>query len=141
MTSQIYCSHCGSGNDPGTKFCVSCGASIDSKPQQQPVQQPQPVHQQQPVVSVAVLPPQRQSNGAAVTSLITGIIGFIIAWIPFVSIISPILLLTALITGIIGVTKPTGKGMAIAGIVLSVMAGIAFTMVLVFLSYFFIPIF
>ena len=56
-----------------------------------------------------------QSSAFAVTSLVTGIVGFVLAWVPLVGFASSIV---AVVFGILGIRKKTNKGMAIAGLVL-----------------------
>jgi len=139
--SKIYCPHCGQVNDYKSTFCSNCGANIQnvqpkSVPTQTQIYTPPPQHTTTYVVSQ---PPPPQSNGAAVASLVTGLIGFILQFIPFVNIVSPVLLIIAFITGIIGLTKPTGKGMAIAGLILSLIDVIIFILFFIFLSALFLP--
>ena len=71
---------------------------------------------------------QQQGNGPAVTALVLGILGLLLAFIPFLGVILGILLgLVAVIFGAVGLGRSKdpyrgGKGMAIAGIVLGVLA-------------------
>lgn len=62
------------------------------------------------------------STGLAVGSLVTGIIGLLLALIPVIGLISWILAPAGLIMGVIAVNKPAGKGLAIGGIVTSAIA-------------------
>lgn len=59
------------------------------------------------------------SNGMAVASLVLGIVSIIAAIIPFVGLISWILAPLGLIFGFLSMNKPTGRGMAIAGLITS----------------------
>jgi hypothetical protein len=81
--------------------------------------QPPQLHQ---VAYPAQVPVQRPTNGMATASLVLGILGFFL----------PVLSVLALIFGGIGISKAnqgaTGKGLAIAGLVL----GIAGTLVLLY---------
>jgi hypothetical protein len=63
--------------------------------------------------------PASQNNGLAVASLVLGILSILLAIIPIVGFIAWIMAPVGLILGIIGLGKPTGKGMAIAGVVCS----------------------
>lgn len=54
------------------------------------------------------------ANGFAIAALVTGIVALVTGWIPFWSLLSGI---AAVVLGIIGLKKVSGKGMAIAGIV------------------------
>ena len=73
-------------------------------------------------------PAVKQGNGPAVAALVLGILGLLLAFIPFLGVILGILLgLLAVIFGAVGVSRSKdqfrgGKGMAIAGIVLGVLA-------------------
>jgi hypothetical protein len=64
-------------------------------------------------------PPQAQSNGLAVASLVVGIIALLLALIPVVGLISWILAPAGLIMGFLAMGKPTGRGLAIGGLVTS----------------------
>lgn len=100
------------------------------EPQQGPVyQQPQPQNQQyqQPSYDYQQTTYQYQqpmqteeapkSNGMAIASLILGIISFLLSCIPLLPVITALI---GLILGIISIkNKNGGKGMAIAGIILS----------------------
>ena len=85
-----------------------------------------------PTMNYGAPPPgARRNSGLAIGSLICGTIALLLAWIPCVNLIAPVLALVALILGIIAwvgaskdpAQKPT---LAIVGIVLSVLAIIAF---------------
>ena len=87
-----YCKNCGNQITPGNNFCVSCGSPVDG------VQQPD---YNQPV--------QQEQNGFAIAGLICSIV---------------VGSITGLIFSIIGLNKAkkqngNGKGLAIAGIVIS----------------------
>ena len=62
------------------------------------------------------------SNGLAITSLVLGIVGLLLAFMPFIGMISWLLAPAGLITGILGMNKPTGRGLAIGGVVTSAIA-------------------
>lgn len=90
----------------------------------QPVYQQtiQPVYQQpvyQPVAAVNPIPAKR-GNGAAVAGLVFGILTVVTCWIPFIFYVFGLL---GLIFSIVGVAKRNarGKGMAIAGLILSIL--------------------
>lgn len=75
--------------------------------------------------------PRKDGNGFGVTALVVGIIAVLLAFIPFVSVVGIVLGGIALIFAIIGlVAKQRPRGMAIAGLVLSIGAiviGLIFT--------------
>ena len=149
MSETAYCPHCGGVIKKSDTFCNNCGASISvaQKPVQ-PTPTPIPptqqvVYTQQPLAPATqvVVTPIRQSNGAAVASLVTAIIGFVLQFIPFVSIVSPVLLLVAFITGIIGVTRKHQRGMAIAGLIISLVDVAIFIVIMILFSWLFLPFF
>lgn len=88
-----------------------------NKPADAPVTPPAPAAEPTPVQTTPVPPaPQGPSgtNGLAIASMVIGIFVLITGWIPFWSVVVGIL---AIVFGVIALKKPTGKGMAIAGIV------------------------
>lgn len=62
---------------------------------------------------------QPQGNGLATASLVLGILGLIFSFIPFIGLIAWILAPLGLVLGLVALSKPTGRGMAIAGAVCS----------------------
>ena len=110
----MYCPHCGKQIDDQAALCPYCGNIVDDAALDQPAA-PAPV-------PAYVPPPAPVNNGYAVT-------GFILAFfIPFVG----------LILSIIGCKNSKelggkGKGLAIAGIILSIIMFAAQTVGLVFL--------
>jgi len=62
---------------------------------------------------------QVQSNGMAVASLVLGILSILFVWIPFIGLVSWILAPIGLVLGLVAMSKPFGKGMAIAGSICS----------------------
>ena len=76
----------------------------------------------------------------AVLALIFGIAAIVISWVPFISILSIFLAITAMVLGVIeikridsGRTAATGRGFAAAGIILGALAvllGIVLTIIL-----------
>ena len=59
------------------------------------------------------------SNGLAIASLVVGIVALLLAFIPFVGMLSWILAPAGLIMGLMSMNKPTGRGLAIGGVVTS----------------------
>lgn len=64
---------------------------------------------------------QKNKSGFATASLVLGIIGLCTSFIPFVNNISAILGLIAIIFGIVSLCKKASKGMAIIGIIISIL--------------------
>lgn len=90
----------------------------------QPQEQKQPVMVFQPVVQQ----PTKPQNGLAIASMITGIVSLFLIGFTFFSLALGIV---ALILGIMGLKKPTGKGMAIAGIATGGLTILIFIIILV----------
>lgn len=72
-------------------------------------------------------PAPPQSNGAAIASIITGIIALLLSWIPGINLLAIVLAIVAIVTGIIGlrnanVPGTTGKGLAITGLITGILA-------------------
>ena len=72
-------------------------------------------------------PPQQDKKGMAIASLVLGILALVGCLIPVLNIVSIILGIIAIILGIVALRaikqgRAGGKGMAIAGIVLSILA-------------------
>ncbi len=88
---------------------------------EQPQYQPQPQYQA----------PQKNGSGFGVAALVLGILALLGCWVPYVDIA---LALLAFIFGIIGIVKNSGKGQAIAGLVLSILAGVVTIIVMMFVN-------
>ncbi len=58
-------------------------------------------------------------NGLAVASLVLGILALVTVWIPILGMIAWILAPLGLVLGLVALSKPIGRGMAIAGAVCS----------------------
>jgi hypothetical protein len=77
------------------------------------------------------VPPQAQKgSGLAVAALVLGIIAVVFCWVPFLNVLSVLLGLIGLglgVPGLIGAVRGrrSGKGMAIAGVILSLVAVVA----------------
>ena len=105
--NKIKCDKCGSEVDGSAKFCPNCGAKIEATEKAERVE----------VVETVV-----RNNNTINTTTEAGynalaIIGFILAFIPKIWIVSLIISIVALVQ--ISKTKEKGKGLAIAGIVIS----------------------
>ncbi len=74
-------------------------------------------HQTPPPAYAAA--PAHQSNGMAIASLVLGILALLMSLIPFIGVIAWILAPLGLIFGFIAIGKPSGKGMAIGGLITS----------------------
>lgn len=82
----------------------------------------------------------KQSNGVAIAALTCGVVGVLVAWMPFIVVAGIVLGVLALVFGIKGLKRATsigsGRGMAIAGIamggvtLLTAIVGVIFSVVL-----------
>ena len=67
---------------------------------------------------------QSQSNGSAVTSLVLGIVGLVIGFIPYIGWFMILVWLLAIIFGLIGMRNKYKRGMAIFGFVLGILGAV-----------------
>lgn len=74
-------------------------------------------------------PPAGQTNGLAIAALVVGIVAVVSGWIPFWGLLVGA---TAVVLGILGLKKATGKGMAIAGIITGALGALWGLVVVVF---------
>ena len=123
----MFCSNCGKENPDNAKFCASCGNALDAAvpqytpppPQPQYAPPPQPIVQsppqyaappaQQTVINMTPPATEMRTSGLAITALVLGIIGFSIFAIIFGGVA---------LGQIRKNPNLTGRGMAIAGLVL-----------------------
>lgn len=84
--------------------------------------------QEPPQQAVPHPPSENPSIAAGVTSLVLGLLALPGAWIPFVQILSIMLAVVGLVFGFVSL-KTQGKGMGIAGLILS---GLALAICLIF---------
>jgi hypothetical protein len=95
---------------------------LTDQPPQQPLPPQQPQYQQPPPgyppppYAYAYQPPP-SAPGVSIASLACGIGGLLFGWIPFVGIIGLFAAIAAVVTGILGLQRPHGRGFAIAGII------------------------
>lgn len=87
-------------------------------------------------------PVQRRSNGGAITALVCGIIAILLFWIPGINLLAILLGLVAIVAGVVGLSRARdpyvgGKGMAVTGLVLGILALVLSVLVLVGLARFF----
>lgn len=127
----MFCYNCGNQLKDGDRFCDKCGLPVEAsaKAAEEMAEQsdaaapaPEPAPQYAPPRYAPSQPGAGESNLMGILSLISGIISIIFGWVPFLMFVPEVL---AVIFGIVGIVKKSGKGMAIAGIVLG---GVAFLM-------------
>lgn len=74
---MAFCGKCGTQVNDGTKFCPSCGATIEAPAQQQAQQQAQPNYQQQTAQPVQQLDPAQDAQQNKTMAVLAYIIFFI----------------------------------------------------------------
>jgi hypothetical protein len=72
---------------------------------------------QTPTFGASPTPIPPPTSNPAMTSFACGVIAILIGWVPVIGLIGMVLAIVALVTGIIAVRRPNGRGYAIAGIV------------------------
>ncbi|NEN04718.1 DUF4190 domain-containing protein [Diaminobutyricibacter tongyongensis] len=97
--------------------------------QQAPTQTPVATYQNppygEPTPGIPVTLVKEKTNGLAVTSLVLGIIAFVLAFIPFVNFFAAFVALVGLALGIVAIfQKRASKPIAITGTILSFVAGV-----------------
>ena len=109
----MFCNNCGAEIADGAAFCTSCGAS-----QGAPAPQQAPMGYGQPPVYAAE-PEQQQSIGLAVAGMVLGIVALVFSCcVPYITFICA--LVGCILSGISLAKHKGGKGMAIAGLVCSI---------------------
>lgn len=89
----------------------------------------QPVKTEVPTPQPSTSP--STTNGLAIAAMIVGIVAFISGWLPFWGLVAGA---AAIVLGIIALKKPTGKGMALIGIItggLAALSSLVFTVLFV----------
>jgi amino acid transporter len=79
--------------------------------------QPQPTQAYGPGPNAYQQPAPRKGSGLAITSLVLGLIGLMLSWIPIINYLAVILGLVGLVLGVIGIWK-SKRVMSIIGAVL-----------------------
>lgn len=62
-------------------------------------------------------PQPQPTNGLAIASLVLGIVSILFVWIPVVGILGTLMAIIGLVLGILALRQPTGRGLAIGGLV------------------------
>ncbi len=130
----MFCYNCGHQLKDGDLYCEKCGMPVNAMPKQEPAPEPEaPAKEPSPYSYTSIPQPvQSQSNLMGILALVTGLVSFIFGWIPFLTFVPEIL---AAVFGIVGIVKKQGKGMAIAGLILAVLAFLTTMTVSMFLVY------
>ena len=62
---------------------------------------------------------ERRGPGMAAASLIFGVLGLMLVWIPLIGMIAWVLSPLGLVLGLVALSNPNGRGVAIAGVTCS----------------------
>jgi hypothetical protein len=143
MSTKIYCTQCGAAIDKSVTICDVCGNAIESVDDSSPnvvIIREQPTYLRQPPPQQAYYQPvYRNQNPLGQASLITSIVGIVLVFLPYLTVLSPLCFLAGLITGIIGISKENDKGFAISGLVISIIGILMSIFFIVFVFWIFIP--
>ena len=101
----MICPNCNSNNPDGSVFCQSCGATLTGS-----TPNPASVHN----------PPQADNKGLAIGALVMGIVGCVLCWIPYVSMITLALTIVGLVLAIKARKTMGSQGIVTAGLVLCI---------------------
>ena len=128
-----FCVSCGNEIPEGNNVCANCGTPVNGAPTTQVAPAPAAPAQAGTTVVVNQSQPAKKSNGMAIT-------GFVISLVSLLLCCGSISLF-GLIFSIIGAAKTkdldgSGKGLAIAGIIISAIGMVVFLFVTVFNSAF-----
>jgi hypothetical protein len=142
MARSLRCPRCSTivtVQEGQTPVCPSCGfggpvAAIPTAPAASATAAPAGFDMLPPAPAPAPFTPfspaqaQRRTSTPAVASLVLGIVALLFCWIPFAGLAAAIV---AVVLGAIGINEANkdparvaGKGMAIAGLVLGIIAGV-----------------
>ena len=131
----MFCENCGSQIPDGSAICPNCGAAvrvspttgeavpvqpIEAVPVQPVYQQPvQPVYQQPAYQATPIYqqPAAGGSKALSIVALVLGICGLVFCWVPVFGLLIAV---AGLICGIISLKNPSGKGMGLTGMILSI---------------------
>lgn len=132
----MYCYNCGNQLKDGDLYCEKCGMPVNAMPaEEQPAPETEAPQGQPGAYTYAPAPkpiPQ-ENNLMGILALIAGLISFIFGWVPFLTFVPEIL---AAVFAIVGIVRKQGRGMAIAGLILAVLAFLATLTISVLLAAF-----
>lgn len=118
----MKCPFCGASLPEGARQCVNCGQAVTAAAQANP--QSQVVVQVAPIT--AAPSPRRSAPALAIVALVLGIVAIVISFIPCVGLLAFIPAVLGGIFGLIGLIMAlrakAGVGIAVAGMILSVLS-------------------
>ena len=135
----MFCAKCGKEMDDNAKFCPSCGAgtSVDTgttyeqpKAPANDIAQPYSQPAYTPPAYKEVTPNQSSNSGLPLGSMICGIIGLVLCWVPIVGLILSIIAIV--LAGKAKKVVPAGeRGMATAGFIMGIIGLVISIIVLI----------
>lgn len=136
MPRQLKCPKCGTVNtiaDGARPMCAGCGFGGAPGSVPAPAMAPAaPVWGSPPTPGAWPAPPvgypgmqPTPPRGLAITAMVLGISGCCLVFLPYISLLSPLVAIAAIVTGAIGLSKAKrgeagGKGMAMTGLILGI---------------------
>ena len=145
----MFCYNCGHKLEDGVRFCEKCGipVAVSSPVEETPAEEMNPAAEESAAQQVPPTgqynPPQYAAPAAedgskvfSILSLVLGIFSVLFFWVPILMFVPEIL---SALFGIIGLIKRSGKGMALAGLILAIVsfaltALVSLVIVVLFLS-------
>ncbi len=126
----MFCYNCGHKLEDGVRFCEKCGIPVvaPAPAEETPAEEMNPAAEQAAAQEVPqYIPPQYSAPAPAqegspvfsILSLIGGIFSILFFWVPILMFVPEIL---SAVFGVIGLIKRSGKGMALAGLILGIVA-------------------
>ena len=124
-----FCNGCGTQLEANAAFCSKCGktsgASVPNNANAAPPQQPYPPYGYNPH---GYYPPvQQPGHGLAVGSMVLGIVSLIFSWFPYLIPLS----IVGTVLAVVAMKQGNKGGMAIAGLICSLIALIISAIVLI----------
>lgn len=138
---MAFCSHCGAEIPEDSRFCPKCGASVEKQNEIKNAEDTRDTTAQTPERTddhnLETSPPSAsgEGHGAAIGSMVCGIIGVVLCFFGYSSIISIILGIIGLVMA--GNSKKAGnrEGVRTAGFVLSILAIVGGSIVFIYLTF------